>query len=178
MAKASFAKLNLKTETAPVIVTWNNGTEKVDIEVKTYLPFAEKLQMVSNIINDSYDENDFYNPMRLEMFTVLEIIYEYTNLNITPKMKEDLFKLYDMIISSGLYKTIETAIPAEELNSVRGNVYETIQSIYKYKNSALGILENIRANYEELNLDASEIQQKLADPDNMELLKSVLTKLG
>jgi hypothetical protein len=29
-----------------------------------------------------------------------------------------------------------------------------------------------------MDLNASEIQQKLADPNNMELLKNVLTKLG
>ena len=35
-----------------------------------------------------------------------------------------------------------------------------------------------RQDYSNLNLDATEIQKKLADPNNMELLKSIMTKLG
>ena len=42
----------------------------------------------------------------------------------------------------------------------------------------MGILETITTDYSNLNLDATEIQQKLADPANMELLRSVLTKMG
>ena len=42
----------------------------------------------------------------------------------------------------------------------------------------MGILENISADYSNLNLDATEIQNKLADPNNMALLKDVLAKLG
>ena len=53
-----------------------------------------------------------------------------------------------------------------------------MKAIYTYRNSVLGILESISQDYSALNLDATEIQQKLADPDNMALLKQVLTKLG
>ena len=42
----------------------------------------------------------------------------------------------------------------------------------------MGILENISADYSNLNLDATEIQSKLADPNNMALLRDVLSKLG
>ena len=42
----------------------------------------------------------------------------------------------------------------------------------------MGILENISADYSSLDLEASKIQQKLADPNNMAFLKNVLTKLG
>ena len=42
----------------------------------------------------------------------------------------------------------------------------------------MGILDNVVNDYSNLNLDASEIQKKLADPDNMALLKDVLAKLG
>jgi hypothetical protein len=33
----------------------------------------------------------------------LEIIYNYTNLSFTEKMKEDPFKLYDILINNNLY---------------------------------------------------------------------------
>jgi hypothetical protein len=42
----------------------------------------------------------------------------------------------------------------------------------------LGILDAISTDYSNLSLDASEIQNTIADPDNLALLKDVLTKLG
>lgn len=54
----------------------------------------------------------------------------------------------------------------------------TIENIYNYRNSVLGIMENVTADYSNLDLNASEIQAKLADPSNMELLKGILAKLG
>ena len=69
-----------------------------------YLPFKEKLELVSNIINKSIDDNGFYNPMRVKMNMVLEVTYAYTNLSFTEKMKEDSFKLYDILMSTGIFK--------------------------------------------------------------------------
>ena len=54
----------------------------------------------------------------------------------------------------------------------------TIENIYKYKNSAMGILTAISEDYDALNTDATNIQAILADPENLSLLKSVITNLG
>ena len=53
-----------------------------------------------------------------------------------------------------------------------------IEAFYSHRHSALGIMESIATDYSALDLDATQIQSKLAEPQNMELLKSVLTKLG
>jgi hypothetical protein len=42
----------------------------------------------------------------------------------------------------------------------------------------MGILDIISQDYSNLNFDASAIQEKLADPENMALLRQVLDKLG
>ena len=179
MAKIAFSKLDLKVDNNETFITHvNNKGEEVVYEVKNYLPIKEKMDLVSRIINQSTDDNGFYNPMRVKLFTVLEIVYAYTNLTFTAKQKEDIFKLYDMIISSGLYDTIRSNISEKELKEIKKSVYETITNIYAYRNSVMGILENVSTDYSNLNLDATEIQSKLADPNNMALLKDVLGKLG
>ena len=108
----------------------------------------------------------------------LEILYAYTNINFTDKQKEDPAKLYDLVAGSGLATAVLAAIPEEEYNTISIGVYRTIESVYAYRHSALGILESISTDYSNLNFDASEIQSKLADPENLELLKSIMTKLG
>lgn len=178
MAKVSFAKLGLKVNSGVKTFEWLSGDEVTTVEVKQYLPIEEKLAVISNIINNSIDDNDFYNPVRLEIFTTLEILYAYTNFNITPKMKEDPFKLYDVVLSSGLYDKILEVMPTEEFDRIDVSAHATIRNLYNYKNSAMGILNAMSADYSNLNLDALQLRDNLVDPANLELLKTVATKLG
>ncbi len=174
MAKVSFTKLGLKKNEEVGILHINEQ----DIEVKQYLPINEKLELISSVINSAADENNFSNPVKENVFLTLEILYHYTNINFTDKQKEDPVKLYDLVVSSGLVNKVTDLIPEEELDEVINGVAQSVKAIYTYRNSVLGILESISQDYSALNLDATEIQQKLADPDNMALLKQVLTKLG
>lgn len=174
MAKVSFTKLGLKKNEEVGILHINEQ----DIEVKQYLPINEKLELISSVINSAADENNFSNPVKENVFLTLEILYHYTNINFTDKQKEDPVKLYDLVVSSGLVNKVTDLIPEEELDEVINGLAQSVKAIYTYKNSALGILESISQDYSTLNLDATEIQQELADPDNMALLKQVLTKLG
>lgn len=179
MAKVPFSKLQAKVDGgATKNFYYNLAGEEVYYEVKHYLPFEEKLELVSRIINNSVDDNGFYNPMRVKLYMVLEITFAYTNLSFTEKMKEDPFKLYDILVSTGIFTDIIDVIREKDWTEIQDNVWSTIKNIYDYKNSILGILETMSNDYSNLSLDASNIQEKLADPENMELLKAVLSKLG
>ena len=134
--------------------------------------------LISNVINFAHDENNYSNPVKVDVYTALEIMYAYTNINFTDKQKEDVTKLYDLIVSSGLYAKILEAIPNNEYCDFINAIKKSIDAIYSYQNSVMGILDTISSDYSNLNLDASEIQKRLADPDNMTLLKDVLSKLG
>lgn len=179
MAKVPFSKLQAKVDGgATQNFYYNLAGDEIYYEVKHYLPIEEKLELVSRIINQSIDDNGFYNPMRVKLYMVLEIVYAYTNLSFTEKMKEDPFKLYDILVSTGIFTDIIDVIREKDWSEIQENVWSTINNIYNYKNSVVGILDTISSDYSNLNLDASEIQQKLADPENMSLLKDVLSKLG
>ena len=174
MAKVSLTKLGLKVNQDIVTIDFNEQT----IEVKQYLPINDKLELISNVINASHDDNNFANPVKVSVFTTLEIMYAYTNINFTDKQKEDPTKLYDMLISSGLVAAVVNAIPEAEYHEVLCGVTDSIDAVYTYRNSALGIMESIAADYKDLDFNAEEIQKKLGDPNNMAFLKEVLAKLG
>lgn len=179
MAKVPFSKLQAKVDGGITKNSYHNLTgEDVYYEVKYYLPFAEKVDLVSRVINQSVDNNGFYNPMRVKLYLVLEVTYAYTNLSFTEKMREDPFKLYDILISTNIFTDIINAISEKDWEEIQQNTWTTIDNIYKYKNSAIGIMDAIVNDYGSLNLNASEIQEKLSDPNNLELLKTILTKLG
>lgn len=178
MAKVPFSKLQAKVNNDVVKMTHlNTAGEEIVYEVRKYLPLNEKLDLISRIVNQSIDNNGFYNPMRVKFNMVVETVFAYTNLSFTEKMKEDQFKLYDIFMSSGLFNDIVKIIDSE-WNEIQEDTWSTIDNIYHYNNSVMGILDTVKADYDNLNFDASEIQQKLADPENMQLLKGVLAKLG
>ena len=174
MAKPTFAKMALKinTETKTVKI----GEQ--EIEVKQYLPINDKLILISNVLNNAADDNNFSNPIKLDVFTSLEIIFNYTNISFTDKQKEDLVKLYDLLESNNIFNQIIAEIPSEEYNSIIDGVQKCSDAIYTYRNSIMGILDIVSQDYSSLDLDAQKIQQEIANPENMELLKNVLTKLG
>jgi hypothetical protein len=178
MAKVPFSKLQAKVNNDVVKVTHlNNAGEEIVYEVRKYLPLNEKLELVSRIINQSMDDNGFYNPMRVKFNMVVETVFVYTNLSFTEKMKEDLFKLYDVFMSSGLFNNVVGVI-SSEWTEIQEDVWSTINNIYNYNNSVMGILDTLKTDYDNLNFDATEIQKKISDPENMALLREILTKLG
>lgn len=175
MAKVSFSKLGLTKNQEVKILNWNEQ----NIEVRQYLPISEKLELISNVINSAHDGNsNFANPVQVEVFTGLELLYAYTNISFTDKQKEDPAKLFDLVKSSRLLDSVIMLIPAKEYTDLVTGVQNSITAIYAYQNSVMGVLDNISTDYSNLNLDATEIQKALSDPNNMALLKNVLTKLG
>lgn len=174
MAKIGFTKLGLKPNNEIQIIEFNEQT----IEVKQYLPVEEKLELITNVLQSAHDENNFSNPIKVKVFTILEIIENYTNIGFTEKQKENPTKIYDLLIGNGLVDIIINNIPKNEYDSLILAITETIESVYKYQNSILGLLEAITTDYDTLNFDATDIQKKLSDPNTLGLLKDVMTKLG
>lgn len=173
MSKVSFIKLGLKKNEEIKTIKFND----IEIEVKQYLPANDKLALIGNVINNSHSTN-FANPVLIEVMGSLEIIYTYTNINFTDKQKEDPMKLYDLLNSSGLIDAIVSAIPQVEYETVIDGISDTIEAVYAYENSAMGILNTISKDYSNLELDATKISEKLSDEKNLGLLKEVVTKLG
>ena len=174
MAKVAYGKLQLTKNNE--VKTFEYGGQT--IEVRQYLPVDEKTQMFERIISASADNNGYANITKVNFWLDLELIFTYTNISFTEKQKEDLFKLYDMLKGNGIIELVKENMNAEELAEIINTVWTTIENVYKRANSALGVMQALATDYNNLDFDASEIQEKLADPENLTLLKDVLTKLG
>ena len=175
MAQITYTKLGIK----PVVdeVKTIEYAPEVKIEVRQYLPLQKKLEVLTNIINASTDDNGFYNSAKIDFNQTLEIIFAYTNIKFTDKQKEDPMKLYDSFYSSGLVEKIFELIPESELNWFDKHIRISIDKIYEYRNSIYGILDALRNDYDGINLDVESIRENLAKDDNMSFLKEVVDKL-
>ena len=127
MAKIAYSKLGLNkmVNKDPVIIEFNDQ----QIEVVQYLPIEKKLELISDIINNSLDDNTYYNPCRVEIFMIVKLVEAYTNLTITDKQKEDLFKFYDQLIASGFADMVLSNIPKEDYGFIYRSVTKTIKNI-------------------------------------------------
>ena len=177
MAKIAFSKLGLTKDKLDEFQTveFNDQT----VEVKQYLPIAEKAELISRVLNNSVDDDaGYYNNLKLDMWLALEIVYAYSNISFTEKQKSDPMKLYDLLSSNKLLNLIIGLVPESEFYYLTKVTHELATAIYTYRNSALGILDSIGRDYSNLNFDATEIQKKLADPEDLTLLKNIVEKLG
>lgn len=175
MAKFAFSKLGLKLQDE---VKTLECDEQV-IEIKQYLPLEKKLEIISDIVNRCWDPKaNFYNPCQYKVLINFELVKNYTNITFTEKQEKDFYKTYDLLDNNDLIYKIKNLIPKKEIDFIDNGVEEVIKAIYQYEHSVYGILNNIKEDYNNLDLDASKIQKELADPENMDLLKAVLAKLG
>ena len=172
MAKVGLTKLELQKEIPPYEFDWGNGNV---IEIKQYLPIQEKLELISRVINKSIDEGKFYNPGKVQLFFDLELAYTYTNINFTEKQKEDFLKTYDLLASNGFFQSLKGVwMSSSEIDCLKKWLKESLESIYQYNQSVMGILENVKNNYNELDFDINNIQAAIQNPENLSLLKELM----
>lgn len=175
MAKVSFTKLNKIKSLEPIDIKIGEET----ISVVQYLPLEKKLAVMQNIIEQAgNNEEGFYNIVKLTVFYTIEMLRAYTNISFTEKQLEDPQKLYDIIVLNKIWDTVKQSIPEDEVNYIWENTCALAREITDYNHSALGLLNLISNDYDNLNLDVKEITEKLSDRTNLTLIKDLLTKLG
>ena len=136
MAKVSYANLKLKVNTN---IKKIEGTE---IEVLQYLPIEEKYSFI-NIVLQQSKVDGIYNPMLLDMFFHLYLVYMYTNLTFTDKQREDELKLYDTLQSSGFISKMLEKISDVEYNTLYTYLEETADYLTEYKNTLKYFAKNL-----------------------------------
>lgn len=175
MAKISFTKLNKIKSLEPIDIKIGEET----ISVIQYLPLEKKLAIMQNIIEQAgNNEEGFYNIVKLTVFYTIEMLRAYTNISFTEKQLEDPQKLYDIIVLNKIWDTVKQSIPEDEANYIWENTCALAREITDYNHSVLGILKLVRQDYQDTEMDAVAIEEKLANPENLNLLKDILDKLG
>ena len=172
MSKIEFDKLNI---TLPEEVNSFdfNGNE---ITVKKYLPINEKLEMISDIINNSDENAKFYNLGKMKVYTTIGIMEHYTNVELPEDYNPT--EVFDAFKSSGLIDKVCEIIGEDEMWSIESLIGETIKAIYAYNQSFAGFMESASKNYDVLQIDADKLAKDLGNPEQLKLLREVMTKLG
>ena len=134
----SYANMKLKVDTSTKIIELDNG---ISIEILKYLPVNEKYNLINDVLLKSY-ENGIYNPIRLDMYFALNLVYKYSNISFTEKQKENEAKTYDTLQSTGIMDKIIDAIEDDEYNNLYTLLVETEDKYYEYRKTISGMLND------------------------------------
>lgn len=179
MAKVAFSKLGLKPTEATKTISINNN----QIEVRQYLPIADKIKFVEEVVNAVMGDAEvngyhYVNWAQVSVLRTIGFIKYYTNISFTEKQSEDIYKLFDSFESTATYGVIYNIIPENERSYINELISVMIDTIYKYKTSALGIVESIGNDYKNVEFDTEKLRENIGDKDNLTLLREVLEKMG
>ena len=152
----------------------------IDVEVKQYLPIEEKKNFVMKILQQALDSPVHYvDPIQIDIIMTLETLNFYTNIEFNEENAKDIFELYDIVEQQGIIDKVVGVIPEFEYSFLQESVKESLEAYYKYKNSILGILENVNQDYSNLNLDVDELQNKISESsEDLSFLREVMEKMG
>ena len=130
---------NLKTKDE--ITTILFGDNNLEINVKKYLPIADKIDLVQIALQKS-EEDGIYNQIKLDMFFHLNIIYLYTDIEISQEEREDEYMLYDILESNNIIDQVVAAI-GSDYSELKDYLIEMMSDTLNYKNTAAAVLTRI-----------------------------------
>lgn len=138
MGKTTFTSLKLKMKEEVKTIDFNESK----IEVKQYLPIRDKIDLVDITLQKSREDR-LYNPLKVNMYFHLNLIYLYTNISFTEKQREDEEKLYDLLDSNELIDLIVSNIPEFEYKDLLEKTIEKIKHELKYNTTAAAIVSKL-----------------------------------
>lgn len=113
------------------------------IEVKHYLPIESKVSLVQITIQQSIIENGFINPILLDAYFNLYVVFYYSNIEFTDEEKQNALATYDLLESNGIIAKVEAGIPQDEFEDLFNLCTEYSNKYDKYINSTLNIVNTV-----------------------------------
>lgn len=136
--KISYASLKLKNNKEITTFCFNDN----NIEVVKHLSFSDKNDLITITLQKSF-EDGIYNPLKLDMYFHLNLVYLMTNLTFTEKQREDEEKLYDTLKNSGLLEEFLKVVDLTEYNELYAFLQDTLEERTQYNNSFAGLLSKV-----------------------------------
>lgn len=173
MAKIGLTKITSKKVIPPKKIELGDA----EIYIQQFLPIDDKAALIERVLNNAVDDMGNFSPIRLKVYLALETIRTYTNINITETQMNNPGKTYDLLITNDVLKKVLDIIPEKEYDELVSDLYECADMVGKYNHSAAGIMKAITSDYRETKMDVDGLLQELSDPEQVGLVKDILTKL-
>jgi len=150
-----------------------------EIAVKQYVPIEDKLKAIETILSFCLNaDTGLYLPGHVLVYRELYTFYLYTDIEFSEADKDTPMPLYDALINSDFYRAVKEALPTNDYLEFTILLDDFISQFETYQTSAYGILDSMSKDYKNLNFDIEELQKKLTNRENIQLVDEIVTKLG
>ena len=166
MAKVSYTNLKLKVDQRVESFEFNGQ----NIEVKQYLPIEDKYDLIMVALQRA-EEDGVYNPVKIQLYFELYVVYMYSNISFTDKQKENEPKLYDTLSSNGIIDSILELIPNEEYNELMSYMEDLIEAKTAFNNSAAGLVDQLLVTMPKNAEKAAEVLNSFNVEDYKEVIE-------
>ena len=161
----NYKDLKLEKSKAIKVFDWNGK----QISINKYLSMDDKYDIVMIALQKSF-EDGIYNPIKLDMFFHLNLVYMYTDLIFDDEDRTDEVKLYDELKGSGFLDKFLQNIDPQEYKELQEDVEEISALKMKYNSTAASVL---KAFVEDLPANA-EAAQKIVENFDPEKYSAVV----
>lgn len=160
-----YEDLNLKVKQVYKTFEW----EGQKILISKYLPIEDQYDIVMITLQKAL-EDGIYNPIKLDMYFHLNLIYMFTDIEFTDEDRENENKLYDEMKSTGFLDAVLEHIDPQLYAEMQEDIESIINDYMTYKTSAASIFKSF---IEDLPANA-EAAQKIVDNFNPEKYSAVV----
>lgn len=165
MDKIEYNSLGLKRLEDTIDFTWDD----VNIQVKKYFPVSDIYDVIMITLQKSY-EDGIYNPIKLDEYLVLNLIYMFSNIEFSAEDREDEDKLFDELQSSGFIDKFLSVVDKRTYDDLCNTIDTLVNKKESYLNSFSGTVKRL---VEDMSINAEEIQ-KIVDNFDKEKFKEVI----
>ena len=138
--KATFANMKLKLNSETKSFKFSDDMDAIN--VLQYLPIRDKYDLVM-ITLENAKEDAIYNPLKIDYFFHLYLVYMYTDISFTEKQREDPEKIYDTLVSNGIMDEVIKLIPDSEYKYLMEMVEDMAANLAEYNSRAGGAIRSL-----------------------------------
>lgn len=147
----------------------------VEIEVIETLPMQEKVKVIEEIVNACVlNQFNYFNPLFLRTLAQVKTIEACTNIICDTN---DLYGFHDILRANGI---LDIILPMTDYQEIVNWSYECAESLCKYKNSFVGMLQGMSSSKEteEMISQLNELAQSVKeDADIKQFMEEVAPHL-
>lgn len=177
MTNIAFRDLELREP--EVEVTQVEINETTTLEIRKYLPIAQKIELINFIVNGALDDNTgCFSPIRTEVYTSLGVCRWYAGIEFTIDDLIDIERVYDTLEINGVLDVIYGNIPEDELEFMQSLITETINDISRYNSSAAGIINNMSVDASMLDGQLGDLLEKVKNAEGLDTLSVIKDMVG
>ena len=134
----NYSDLKLKVSIPKTDFKWGDEL----ITIYDYLSIENKYDIVMITLQKAF-EDGIYNPIKLDMYFHLNLVYMFTDLVFTDEDRADEWKLYDEMKSSGFMDQFLKHINPDEYKEMQEDIEEIAGLVMKYKSSTASVIRSL-----------------------------------